>query len=87
MRSWVPSLSSNPIMPRQERKEADKAAELRQSDDVEVEGGRGELVIRGTQDRHVLVAKPRPKLMPCRAMPPSPNERATSIADEQAESA
>lgn len=42
-------------------------------------GGERELVIRGTQDRHVLVAKPQPELMSRRGMPPSTNERATSI--------
>lgn len=46
-----------------------------------------ELVIRATQDRHVLVAKPQPELMSRRGMPPSTNEGATSITVSQAQSA
>lgn len=74
-------------MPRQEHRVADKAEELRQSGgdaEVEVVGG---LVIRGTQDRHVLVAKPQPELMSRRGMPASTNEGATSITVSQAQSA
>lgn len=76
-------------MPRQEHGVADKAEELRQSGgdaEVEVVWG-GELVIRGTQDRHVLVAKPQPELMSRRGMPASTNEGATSITVSQAQSA
>lgn len=56
-------------MPRQEHRGADKAAEL---------------VIRGTQDRHVLVAKPPPELLSRRGLPTSTNERANSITVLQA---
>lgn len=50
-------------------------------------GWEREPVIRGTQDRHVLVAKPQPELMSRRGMPPSTNEGATSITVSQAQSA
>lgn len=69
-------------MPRQEPAVADKARGA-PSERRATQRWR-ELVIRGAQDRHVLVAKPQPELMARGGMPPSTNEGAASITVSQA---
>lgn len=85
MRSCLPSLSSNPIMLRRERRDADKAAELVTATVVRWRGDRAGYQRHSRQT--CLVAKPQPELISRRGMPPSTSERANSITVLQAQSA